>query len=245
MKKFSVFFANAVIAILLCALILGSCEKGDKPAEDAMDSDSSYAFGMLMASQMNGPMGLTDLRFDYEAFKEGFKAYNEAAETRLSVEQAGEKIEAVVSKKQAETDDKMWIEGEKNRAEGEAFLLANKTKSGVITTASGLQYEVVIQGNGNKPVASDVVRVHYEGKLIDGTVFDSSYSRGSPIEFPLDRVIPGWTEGVQLMNEGSTFNFFIPSDLGYGPGGGGGAIPPNATLIFKVELISIVKQENQ
>ena len=244
MKKFSVFFVKAAFTTLLCVCILGACKKGDKPAEDAMDSDSSYAFGMLMASQMNGPMGLTDLRFDYEAFKEGFKAFNEAAETRLSVEQAGEKIDAIVSKKQAEADDKMWIEGEKNRADGEAYLAVNKERSGVITTASGLQYEVIIQGNGNKPAATDVVKVHYEGTLINGTVFDSSYSRGSPIEFPLDRVIPGWTEGVQLMNEGSTFRFVIPSDLAYGSGGGGGAIPPNATLIFKVELISIVKQEN-
>ena len=239
MKKFSVFVLFLFISLAGLSL-LGSCKKGEKPAEDALDSDSSYAFGMLLASQLNGPMGLTDLRFDYEALKEGFKAYNEAAETRLSVEKAGEKIDAVVSARQAKLDEKTWMEGEKNRTEGDAYLAENKTRNGVISTASGLQYEVLIQGSGAKPSASDTVRVNYEGTLIDGTVFDSSYTRGSPIEFPLDRVIPGWTEGVQLMNEGSTFRFVIPSDLAYGPGGAG-AIPPNATLIFKVELISILK----
>jgi len=241
MKSNTVFFVKAVFTLILCAVILGGCKKGDKPAADALDSDSSYAFGMLMASQMNGPMGLSDLTFDYEAFKEGFKAFNEATETRLSLEQAGEKIDGVINKLQAQNDERMWLEGERSRVEGEAFLSANRNKPGVMTTASGLQYEVIVQGSGEKPEATDVVRVHYEGTLIDGTVFDSSLSRGEPIEFPLDRVIRGWTEGVQLMNVGSTYRFVIPSDLAYGPGGAGGAIPPNATLIFSVELIAIVK----
>jgi FKBP-type peptidyl-prolyl cis-trans isomerase len=130
-------------------------------------------------------------------------------------------------------------ESEKNRAEGEAFLAENRLKAGVVTTASGLQYEVISEGTGAKPAASDMVQVNYEGTFLDGTVFDSSYERGEPLTFPLNGVIPGWTEGVQLMSEGSTYRFFIPSDLAYGDGGG--RMPPNAMLIFKVELISIVK----
>ena len=122
----------------------------------------------------------------------------------------------------------------------EKFLQTNAQKSGVITTASGLQYKVIHEGNGPKPAsASATVRVHYSGKLIDGTEFDSSYKRGQPAEFPLKRVIAGWTEGLQLMSVGSKYVFYIPSELGYGKNGAGGLIPANATLIFEVELLKI------
>ncbi len=123
---------------------------------------------------------------------------------------------------------------------GEAFLKENSTKEGVKTTASGLQYKVLKEGTGKIPKATDNVQVHYRGTLLDGTEFDSSIKRGEPAEFPLNRVIPGWTEGVQLMKEGSKYQFTIPSKLAYGERGTpGGPIPPNATLIFEVELISI------
>ena len=123
---------------------------------------------------------------------------------------------------------------------GEAFLKENAKKEGVKTTASGLQYKVIKEGEGKSPKATDTVKVNYEGKLIDGKIFDSSYKRGEPIEFPLNGVIPGWTEGVQLMKEGATYEFVIPSKLAYGERGApGGTIPPNATLIFKVELIQV------
>lgn len=127
--------------------------------------------------------------------------------------------------------------GAENKAKGEAFLVENGSRPGVVTTASGLQYEVLAQGSGPNPTAENTVTVHYSGTLIDGTKFDSSYDRGEPIEFPLNRVIPGWTEGVQLMNKGAKFKFYIPAELGYGPNGAGGDIGPNATLIFEVELI--------
>lgn len=236
MKRLSVF-RKSVFVLLICAGLLAACKK-DKPAEDALDKDTSYAFGMLMASQMTGPMGIAELKFNYEAFMEGFKAFYEAAETRLSIEQAGEKIDAAINRLQAQSEEKMKAEGEKNMAEGEAYLAQNRNRAGVTVTASGLQYEVITQGSGARPSATDEVRVHYEGTLIDGTVFDSSYARNEPVEFPLNRVIPGWTEGVQLMNAGSTYRFVIPSNLAYGPSGAGGSIPPNATLIFKVELLS-------
>ncbi len=123
--------------------------------------------------------------------------------------------------------------------EGEEFLAENKAKDGVVETASGLQYIVLTQGEGPSPAAADRVTVHYEGKLLDGKVFDSSYERGEPSEFVLNEVIPGWTEGVQLMKVGSKYRFFVPSDLAYGGRGAGQDIGPNATLIFEVELVSI------
>ena len=126
---------------------------------------------------------------------------------------------------------------EENKLAGEAFLAENSTKDGVITTASGLQYQVLTEGEGPSPSASTSVTVHYKGTTLDGKEFDSSYSRNTPATFPLNRVIAGWTEGLQLMNTGAKYRFFIPSDLAYGQRGAGGDIPPNATLIFEVELL--------
>jgi FKBP-type peptidyl-prolyl cis-trans isomerase FkpA len=131
--------------------------------------------------------------------------------------------------------------GRRNAAEGEAFLAKNKTQKGVFTTSSGLQYMVLRQGSGQRPGPQDRVRVNYRGTLLDGTEFDSSYAGGQPAEFPLDRVIPGWTEGLGLMPVGSKYRFWIPSELGYGETGTpGGPIPPNSTLVFEVELLDIV-----
>lgn len=120
-----------------------------------------------------------------------------------------------------------------------AYLNLHKSKPGVKTTASGLQYEVLTEGTGPMPTAADTVAVHYEGKLLDGTVFDSSIARGQPAVFPLSSVIPGWTEGVQLMKTGSKYRFTIPPALGYGARGAGGVIPPNAVLVFEIELLGV------
>ncbi|MGR9051194.1 MAG: FKBP-type peptidyl-prolyl cis-trans isomerase [Gammaproteobacteria bacterium] len=128
---------------------------------------------------------------------------------------------------------------EENMAKGGAFLAENAKKPGVVTTASGLQYEVIQEGTGASPNASDSVTVHYRGTTIDGSEFDSSYSRGAPATFPLNRVIAGWTEGVQLMKEGAKYRFYIPSNLAYGTRGAGRKIGPNATLIFDIELIKV------
>jgi FKBP-type peptidyl-prolyl cis-trans isomerase FklB len=127
----------------------------------------------------------------------------------------------------------------KNRAEGETYLAENAKKEGVITTTSGLQYKSLVAGDGEKPLKTNKVKVHYRGTLVDGTVFDSSYDRGEPIVFPVTGVIAGWVEGLQLMNVGSKFEFVIPSNLAYGVNGSGGAIGPDATLIFEVELLAI------
>ena len=134
----------------------------------------------------------------------------------------------------------MAAKGAKVKAEGEDFLKANQTAEGVVTLPSGLQYKVLKEGSGKKPKATDQVKCHYEGTLIDGTVFDSSYRRGEPAVFPLNGVIAGWTEGVQLMSEGAKFRFFIPFNLAYGENGAGNSIPPYAALIFDVELIEVL-----
>ena len=133
----------------------------------------------------------------------------------------------------------MQTKATENTAKGAAYLAENAKKEGVQATASGLQYKVITAGTGKSPRATDVVEVNYEGKLIDGTVFDSSYERGEPIEFPLNQVIAGWTEGVQLMKEGGKATLYIPANLGYGAQGVPGTIPPNSTLIFDVELIEV------
>lgn len=126
-----------------------------------------------------------------------------------------------------------------NLAKGQAFLKANSTQPGVKTTSSGLQYLVLEEGKGKSPKATDTVLVHYKGNLLDGTEFDSSYKRNEPISFPLNGVIPGWTEGVQLMKEGGKIRLFIPSNLAYGSRGAGGVIPPDSTLIFDIELLKV------
>jgi FKBP-type peptidyl-prolyl cis-trans isomerase len=128
-----------------------------------------------------------------------------------------------------------------NKDEGAAFLAKNKSRKGVTTTASGLQYEVMTEGKGDKPSAADTVSVHYRGTLIDGSEFDSSYARNQPANFRLDQVIKGWTEGLQLMSVGSKWKLYVPPELGYGENGAGGVIGPNATLIFEVELLQVMK----
>jgi FKBP-type peptidyl-prolyl cis-trans isomerase len=140
---------------------------------------------------------------------------------------------------QTQQEAKQKMVGEKNKTEGEAFLAKNKARAGVKTTASGLQYEVQKEGTGPTPKATDTVTVNYKGTLMDGTTFDSSYDRGQPATFVLNQVIPGWTEGVQLMKVGSKYKFYIPAALGYGDKGAGNVIGPNAPLVFEVELLSI------
>jgi len=237
-----IFFVSATIVFFLLLITLSACKgKNDENSGETLDKDSSYAFGMLMANQMMGQLGLYGLHFDYQAFAEGFKDFNEAKETRITQDKAIELISATFDRMQAIDDEKLFLEGSKNREEGEAYQAGNAARSGVTTTESGLQYEVLKQGSGPKPGPYDSVRVNYEGTLIDGTVFDSSYVNGQPMEILLDYVISGWTEGLQLMNEGSTYRFVIPPDLAYGPYGSG-PIPPEATLIFTVELLSVIPE---
>ena len=198
----------------------------------------SYALGHNIGHQLIG-MGLgKSLNIDDYAtairdVMEGRPEQMSAAEVQQTLEHFFAELE---ERQQAEATER----GKAARSEGEAFLNRNKLRPEVTTTASGLQFEVVKEGTGRQPKASDTVRCHYEGTLIDGTVFDSSYRRGMPAEFGLRQVIAGWTEGVQLMKEGSIFKFYIPYNLAYGERGAGADIPPYAALIFKVELIKVL-----
>jgi FKBP-type peptidyl-prolyl cis-trans isomerase len=175
---------------------------------------------------------------DLDSLIEAIRSTYKGEDLAMTAEEAAAVRQTYVTKKQAEQQQVTAAAGEDNLAEGQKFLAENKVKEGVQTTESGLQYKVVTMGDGAKPVATDTVKVHYRGTLLDGTEFDSSYARNEPISFGLNRVITGWTEGVQLMPVGSKFLFFIPPELAYGEGGGG-PIPPNSTLVFEVELLDI------
>lgn len=178
----------------------------------------------------------TDL--DLDALFEAIRASYNGEPPAISKEEAAAIREAFINKRRAAADADRETMGAQNAAEGDKFLLENRVKDGVVVTDSGLQYKVLEMGDGQKPAATDRVKVHYRGTLLSGEEFDSSYARNEPITFALDKVIPGWTEGVQLMPVGSKFMFYIPSNLAYGPAGGG-PIGPNATLIFEVELLDI------
>lgn len=192
----------------------------------------SYAWGLAMGMQLKG-MGINELEFD--SFMDGVKVSFDGGTPEISPEEAQKLINDYLE----ELQNKATAAA---KAEAQVFLDENAAKEGVKVTASGLQYKVLKEGEGIRPTAEDEVTVHYTGKLLKGTVFDSSVSRGEPATFPLNRVIPGWTEGVQLMNEGAKYEFFIPSDLAYGPQGIPNVIPPHSTLIFEVELIKVNKK---
>jgi FKBP-type peptidyl-prolyl cis-trans isomerase len=202
----------------------------------SLKDKASYGYGYSIGRNMKAQGVDLDPKLFAKGLADAFggsEALLKDAEIQASIQEFARQIQA----KQAGMAGKVAAG---NKAEGERFLAANKSKPGVVTTPSGLQYKVIKQGTGPKPKASDTVTVHYEGKLIDGTVFDSSIKRGEPIAFPLNGVIKGWTEGVQLMPVGSTYQFFIPSELAYGEHPRqGGPIGPNAVLTFEVQLLKI------
>lgn len=238
-------FVLTTILLLAVTVVMGNdCwgkkkkkkKKKKNKTEQVMDLNNdidkaSYSLGINIAKNLK-TQGLDSV--NVKAIAEGFQHVYFGDSTLMTNAEAEQFLNSFfqgIKEKQAA----------KLREEGEKFLAENAKKEGVITTASGLQYEVVQMGEGEKPAVTDQVEVHYEGTLVDGTVFDSSIKRGQPAKFGLNQVIPGWTEGLQLMPVGSKFRFYIPSNLGYGERGAGGQIGPHATLIFDVELISIVK----
>ena len=178
-----------------------------------------------------------------EDFISGLKAMLTGDKIAISMEEAGEALEAFYKELEAETAERAAAAGAAAKAEGEKFLADVAKDLNVKATGSGLLYKVIKEGSGKKPKATDTVVCHYEGTFADGSVFDSSYKRGEPAEFGLNQVIKGWTEGLQLMSEGSKYRLFIPSELAYGEKGAGEDILPNSTLIFDVELIKVEKQK--
>ena len=220
--------------LVLTALLvsLSACEKKDQAQTatglETDDDRFSYGLGMVIGERVLKQYG----DVDYDLLLQGIKAQHKDQETLMNLDEAGEALNAYMEKVFAE-------ESEANKSRGQDYLKANAEKEGVQVTESGLQYLEITAGDGPKPAATDEVTVHYRGTLIDGTEFDSSYSRGSPATFALNQVIPGWTEGVQLMNVGSKFQFVIPYELGYGERGAGGSIGPFETLVFEVELLEI------
>ena len=197
----------------------------------------SYALGLGIGRQL-AQMGATGL--DIDDFAMAIKDILAGAEPKVGDAEAQTIVQEFFRKQEEKANAVMAEKGKKAKAEGEQYLADNAQKEGVVTLPSGLQYKVLREGNGHKPKATDKVKCHYEGFLIDGTVFDSSVQRGEPAVFPLNQVIAGWTEGLQLMQEGAKYRFFIPYLLGYGAGGAGNSIPPYSTLIFDVELIKVL-----
>lgn len=197
----------------------------------------SYALGLSMGNNFKAS-GIESI--NVQDFADGVAAVYDGLAPKMSYDEAKAVIQKYFGEMEAKQREAAQKMAEVNRQAGEAFLLENGKRAEVKTTESGLQYEVLQEGDGATPTAADQVEVHYTGKLIDGTVFDSSVERGVPATFGVTQVIPGWVEALQLMKAGSKWRLFIPSQLAYGPQGAGNVIGPNATLIFDVELIKVI-----
>ena len=198
----------------------------------------SYALGLGIGQQLRSMLRGGDLNVD--DFALAIKDVLGGNQPRFSSSEAQQIVNTYFSQLQDTLNAEKAEKGKQALAAGKAFLEENAKKEGVTVTASGLQYEVLQKGTGKRPKATDTVRCHYEGRLIDGTIFDSSYRRNQPADFGLQQVIAGWTEGVQLMEEGAKYRFYIPYMLAYGEGGAGELIPPFSTLVFDVELIKVL-----
>ncbi|MDY3853237.1 MAG: FKBP-type peptidyl-prolyl cis-trans isomerase [Prevotella sp.] len=197
----------------------------------------SYALGLGIGSQLS-QMGANGLNID--DFAQAIKDVINGSELKISQQESQQIVQEFFQQQEEKQRAAAAEMGKVAKAEGEKYLAENAKKEGVVVLPSGLQYQVLQEGTGKKPKATDQVKCHYEGMLVDGTMFDSSVQRGEPATFPLNGVIAGWTEGLQLMTEGAKYRFFIPYNLGYGEHGAGASIPPFAALVFDVELIEVI-----
>jgi FKBP-type peptidyl-prolyl cis-trans isomerase FklB len=226
----------AVVGIILLATQVNAQENRElkSPKEKI-----SYIIGMDLGNNFRKQ----SVEVDPNSLVQGLKDALSGAKSRLTEQEVREVMTAFEKEMKVKQEEMKKAAGEKNRKEGEKFLAENKGKEGVRTLASGLQYKVIKPGAGKKPKLTDTVVANYRGTLVDGTEFDSSYKRGKPATFPVNGVIPGWTEALQLMEEGSKWQVFIPPNLAYGERGAGKVIGPNATLVFEIELLSIQEKK--
>jgi len=230
---------KTLLALAVTGLVAGCStppEAPEQPKLESTDQKVSYGMGLVVGERMGNDLPNLQMDQFLQGIQHGHAGDDEAK--RMSREEIQQALMAYQQQMQEEQGKQMEELAQKNLDAGEAFLAENAEREGVETTDSGLQYEVLEQGEGEKPAATDTVQVHYTGELLSGEVFDSSRERGEPVTFALNQVIPGWTEGLQLMSEGARYKLYIPSDLAYGPGGNR-AIGPNETLVFDVELIEI------
>lgn len=236
---------KTLLALAMAGVVAGCStppETPEDPKLESTDQKVSYGMGMVLGERMGND--LPDLQMDQflQGIQHGHAGDEEAQRmSREEIQQALMAYQQEMQQKQSQQAEEL---AKKNQEAGEAFLAENADRDGVKSTDSGLQFEVLEEGSGEKPAATDTVKVHYTGELLSGEVFDSSRERGDPVTFGLNQVIPGWTEGLQLMSEGARYKLYIPADLAYGPGGNR-AIGPNETLVFDVELLEINPQADQ
>lgn len=234
---------KTLVAVAVASIVLVGCGAEKEPAApvekpytlETEQQKLGYSLGLMLGERLKADVE----ELDVDALRRAVEAVYSGAEPLLKPEEVEATMMAFQKKKVEEQQAALTKMAEENLTKGQAFMAENAKKEGVVTTESGLQYEVLTAGEGASPVAEDTVKVHYRGSLINGTDFDSSYSRGEPVSFPLNGVIPGWTEGLQLMKVGGKARLVLPAELAYGPGGMGEAIGPNETLVFEVELLEI------
>jgi FKBP-type peptidyl-prolyl cis-trans isomerase FklB len=228
---------QALVAALLAVGLVGCQTSGEKDVKLETQKDKvSYAIGLNIGNNLKRD----SIALNMDAFLRGMTdASADSSKRMMTDQQVQETMMAFQDSMRARQMANAKASGEKNKAEGEAFLAENAKKPGVVTLPSGLQYKIITEGTGKKPTATSTVTTHYRGTLLDGTEFDSSYKRGQPASFQCGGVIRGWTEALQMMSVGSKWELYIPPTLAYGENGAGGVIPPNATLVFEVELLEI------
>jgi len=245
-----------ILTIITISCISTACAEKEndtkaKPTTSVAEQKTDAKFSYIIGYDTGKHIKNLPVDFSLEQFTNGFKAAYKDRPSEIT-EKEGSEIRQKLSgrfqehhkKTQQKQQQKQQERGEKNKKKSSAFLEQNKTKTGIKTTESGLQYQINNKGTGKQPKKTDTVKVHYRGTLIDGKEFDSTHKRGQPTQFQLDQVIPGWTEGLMLMNEGAKYTFFIPSELAYGERGAGPDIPPHSALIFEVELLKIIVPQN-
>lgn len=224
---------KAMLTVALASAIASPFALADAPQTE--EQKLSYGLGYILGQRLSPDFDT----LDFDMVKKGIEDVFSQAQPQMTQPEIQAAMQAFQMRKMEEQREQATALAGQNETEGAAFRETNAAKTGVTTTASGLQIEILEAGDGSQPTAEDSVKVHYRGTLIDGREFDSSYSRGEPVTFPLGGVIKGWTEGLQLMSKGAKARLVIPADLAYGPAGAGEMIGPNATLVFEVELLDI------